>query len=81
MRFPRIGFCLLISIGSLAPAAPALRGAARIGGTNPAMGAAMPQTSTATPQEGGASVSGKVANTSGEALPGATVSIKNAAGE
>lgn len=78
MRFPRIGFCLLISMGSLVPAAPALHGAARMGGTDAAMGAAMPQVSAATPPESSASVSGTVADDSGKPLPDATVSIKNA---
>lgn len=70
MRFPRIGFYLSALIFVVAAGNLPLRAAAR--------NFAWDTTSVASPQEKtGATVSGKVADGSGKALAGATVSIKN----
>jgi hypothetical protein len=74
VRFPRILFCLLMIVGTLAGSAPRLNAMNRGLVGYPAVAAAMPQ-------EDIASVSGTVADGSGKAIPGATVSIKNAAGQ
>lgn len=65
MRFPRIGFCLLLLIGGIAGGVPALRACA---------------VAAAWTDDGTASVSGAVKDASGNALAGATVAVTNAAG-
>ncbi len=74
MRFPRIFFCLLMVAGMMTGSAPGLHAMNRSFRAYPAVAAAMPQ-------EDIASVSGTVADGSGKAIPGATISIKNAAGQ
>ena len=73
MRFPRIGFCLLIFALSLTASGSSLQ-AAQLGFARyTAVLAPLPQDAQAT-------ISGKVADASGKGLAGATVSVTNASG-